>query len=183
MLLMNRLSYLTQMCIGIGLVLLAHGCAPTIEEYLEKLDADFSTYQTSLQEMNDLLLILFKETDFSGFILGDGTKDRPHRVISNGSKIAVPLEQATAGEFQEFLPALNRIQQLGSQLKMAYAHVDTLPTNPEFLSVSISLQGGGVLGNDSGYMHLLGGKLSDYKSEGFWWKPIQGAPTWFGFVD
>lgn len=179
----NRWFYLILILIGLSPLFLSIGCTrPTIEERLVQLTEDFPNHRSEMQELSSQMLLLFREADFSGFNPGDGTKNRPDRVIIHSSKKGVPLEEATKEQFQSFVPALNRIQQLASQLKLAYAHVETLPTDSSYLSIGITLHGGGVLGNDSGYIHLLEGKLSDYKQEGFWWKPIPDAPNWYVFV-
>ncbi len=178
----KKYVYLNWIFVGISVIILGHGCGlPTIDERLIQLTEDFPNQHLELKELSNLMLLLNKEIDFSGFVLGDAGENRPDKIVNQSYEL-MPFEKVRE-KHRPFHTELTLLQKLSSQLNLAYAHMETLPTDSSYLSVRITLHGGGVLGNDSGYIHLLEGKLSDYKQEGFWWKSIPDALNWNAFVD
>lgn len=149
----------------------------TAESTLDTLKEDFPRYRPDLNELKDLMLVLGKSENNFRYFSSRATGGADDFIdFFNLNQPRLPVSEPLENNFPKYRVELLRVQAIVHKLDLDYVSVDR-----ENGAVWITLEGGGVLGSDRGYLYYPGSeRITNYSPE--YLAPISGTRDWYAFI-
>jgi hypothetical protein len=137
---------------------------------LHSLQKDFSKHKGELNELKDLMLTLSGSAGDFRYLSSPDMLD----FFDNQPRISV--SQALNSRFPKHKAELQKVQTIVHGLRIAYVSVVKASG-----TVWVTMEGGGVLGADKGYLYAGMRDISSYRLD--YVMPIPGESSWYAFFD
>jgi hypothetical protein len=152
------------------LALVAALVACSAEGALHSLQKDFPKRRGELNELKDLMLTLSGSAGDFRYLSSTDMLD----FFDNQPRISV--SQAINSRFPKHKAELQKVQTLVHGLGIAYVSVEKASS-----TVWVTMEGGGVLGADKGYLYAGIKDIRSYRLD--YVIPIPGESNWYAFFD
>jgi hypothetical protein len=152
------------------LVLVAALVACSAESVLYSLQKDFPQRKGELNELKDLMLSLSDSAGDFRYLSSTDMLD----FFDNLPRI--PISDALNSRFPNHKADLLKVQRIVHDVGIAYVSVEKTSR-----TVWVTMEGGGVLGADKGYLYAGQKNISTYRLDHV--IPIPGESSWYAFFD
>jgi hypothetical protein len=158
----------------VGLALMLTTC--TAESTLKSLAEQFPQRKAELNELKDLMLALSDSGKNFRFLASRVTGEKDDLVDFFDKEGRVPISKALDSTFRPRRDQLTRVQAL-----IHTAGIDYVSVDKERRAVWVTLEGGGVLAADKGYLYAGRGEIASFHLQRV--LPIPSESNWYAFVD